>query len=403
MSLDLVVFQATTACNLNCKYCYLPESSRKSSNKFPLELLDRASRIVLRSNLIARGVTILWHAGEPLAAGLPFYESAVAILQQNNRYARKLVHTVQTNGTLINQDWCDFFKRNDFEIGVSIDGPDYLHDSNRISWGGKGSFSNTMRGVKLLQNNGLKFAAICVITKQTLDYPDELFDFFLNNGFNSVGFNLEEIEAANTNSSLLTLGRGNTSLNEMRHKYVAFMTRLIHRWKETQGKLFVREFENFSSKIVLQKLMPGSVPAPDVTQGLRIVTIRSDGSITTFSPELATGTPGSPDAFVVGNINELEELEDIVSDERYQQIRKEVSRGIARCESECGYFRLCGGGCPSNKVYEKGTFDCSETNHCVIHTKSLLDVILEHFALTPEFAKAIGQYVVSNSSASVPV
>jgi uncharacterized protein len=392
MSLDMVVFQATTLCNINCKYCYLPEVSRRSSNKMSSAVLDRASRLILRSNLIGQSVTILWHAGEPLAAGLPFYVNAMACLQKNNIYARKMVQTVQTNGILISQKWCDFFKHHEFEVGVSIDGPSHLHNRNRIGWNGQDTFLKTMNGIRLLQKNNISFAAICVLTEDILDCPDEIFDFFLSNGFKSVGFNLDEIEAANTTSSLLGATNG-AEFHRIRNKYAAFMTRLVQRWIQAEGKLCIREFENFSSKIVLQKLMPGSIPAPDVTQGLRIITVRSDGSITTFSPELASGTLSNPDAFVVGHIDQADELEDIVANPRYLELRREINRGISRCESDCGYFRLCGGGFPSNKFYERGTFDCSETRHCAIHTKTLLDVVFEQFAFKPEFGKAISDYI----------
>lgn len=390
MSLDLIVFQGTSGCNLNCSYCYLPEASRKTHVRMSADVLTRASALILRSSLLGANPTVLWHAGEPLALGLQRFSEAVQIVESNNIHARNLIYSVQTNATLINQAWCDFFKRHGFQVGVSMDGPQPLHDSNRIGWTGKGSFVQAMRGVELLKKNQLRYVGICVLTERSLDYPDEIFDFFVNSGFSSFGFNTEEIEAAHAQSSLLPAA---DRFAHIQQKYVHFMSRMVERWSAAGGAVYVRELEYLSSKIVIQQTRPGYVPMQDVAQGMKIITVRADGSLVTFSPELASGTPDNADAFVVGHIDELDELEDVIADPRYRAMRHAIASGVSQCKRECGHFSVCGGGWPSNKYFENGRFDCSETRNCRLHTQSLADVLYKHFAARPEFSAAVREYV----------
>jgi uncharacterized protein len=392
MAVDLIVFQPTSLCNLNCDYCYLPSVGRRRRQLMPLELFERASAMLLRSNLLSPSPMILWHAGEPLAAGLQFYRDAFEILARNNIYARRLRYSFQTNGTLIDDDWCRLFLDHHCEIGVSVDGPAFLNDLHRQSWNGRGSFKQVMDGVAHLRRHRIPYSAICVLTIDALSHADELYDFFASEGFQSVGFNVEEIEAAHKTSSLLQ-SDSPCAKHETRSLYEGFMRRLLERWKSDGGFLNIREFDNISSKIAFRSTIPNFVAAPDVTQGLKIVTVRLDGRLSTFSPELASGVADDPDKFSIGTIDDLEELEDLITDKRYQTQRRQIAVGIKKCASECGYFAICGGGCPSNKYFENGTFESSVTRNCALHVQALTDVLVEGFINTPEFAAAIAEYV----------
>ncbi len=389
----MFVIQPTGRCNLNCRYCYLPEQSRRSNERMSDAVLERAAALVLRSSLVGDSLTVLWHAGEPLAAGVRFFDNALALLEKNNIHARTLNHSVQTNGTMIDSKWCDFFLENDFSVGVSIDGPEFLHNLNRRGWSDQGSFASTMRGIENLKRAKLDVHGICVLTRESLQYPDEIFDFFVNHGFSSIGFNAEEIEAHHLQSSILPVGNGE-GVDTVRRQYIAFMERLMDRWIESEGDLYIREFEGMSGRLVTIATRPNFALPQDVNRGMTIVTVKVDGSITTFSPELATGTKEDPHAFVVGHVNVLDELEDIIGDPRYLSQRRAIVEGIAKCRAECSYFGVCGGGWPSNKYAETGTFSCSETHHCSLHVKALADVVFERFASRPEFMEAIDEFTM---------
>src|ERR1700687_369022 len=190
--LELLVVQPTPFCNLNCDYCYLPH--RDSTRRISAGVLWRTFDQVLRSPIAREGFTVVWHAGEPMVLPILFYEEAFAVLNELNRAALRVDHSFQTNGTLVTPEWCDFIHRHRVKVGVSIDGPAFLHDERRKTRSGKGTHQKVMRGVGCLQDHGIDFHVITVLTSEALDHADALFDFYVEHHIRRVGFNVEEIE-----------------------------------------------------------------------------------------------------------------------------------------------------------------------------------------------------------------
>ena len=184
-----IIIQSTPYCNLNCKYCYLPNRDDRSRTN-PILLAD-VLRYLHLSGYASPKMDIIWHAGEPLAAGLRFYKETMEHVSAAN-LPYSVIHNIQTNATLINDNWCSFFKDHDFKIGVSLDGPEFIHDHNRVFRSGKGSFALTMRGIQLLQSYGINPHLIAVVTSKSLNYADEIYDFFEKIGIRRAGFNIEE-------------------------------------------------------------------------------------------------------------------------------------------------------------------------------------------------------------------
>ena len=172
----LAVIQPSPLCNINCRYCYLPH--RLSAKRMTIDILSRISEYLFALPSISNQLTIVWHAGEPLTLPIRFYEQAFQCLDQHNTRHIQITHSFQTNGTLINQGWCDFIKKHQVKVGISLDGPQHIHDRNRIDRSGKGTFEQTMRGVRLLQANHIDVSIIMVLTRYALDYPDAIWQFF---------------------------------------------------------------------------------------------------------------------------------------------------------------------------------------------------------------------------------
>ena len=149
-SLELFVVQPTSFCNLDCSYCYLP--NRDSSHVMSDAVLAKTFERLFTTRFLGSEVSIVWHAGEPLSVSIAFYEKALALIENLNIRNHKIRHHVQTNGTAINQNWCSFLKRHNFQIGISIDGPAFIHDSHRVRRSGAGTHINVMRGVELLRS-----------------------------------------------------------------------------------------------------------------------------------------------------------------------------------------------------------------------------------------------------------
>ena len=226
----LLIIQPTTFCNLDCDYCYLPE--RHLKHNLSVELLELIFRNLFLSLFVREDFTVVWHAGEPLSIPVQFYESAFKLINEvSGKYNCKnypFTHSIQTNGTLINQAWCDLIKKYNVKIGVSLDGPVFLHDAHRKTRTGLGTHAGTMRGISSLQQNGIEFSVITVLTQESLKYPDEIFEFFTENHIKRVGFNIEETEGINLSSSLED--------SESEENYRTFMRRI---YLNRLGEVFV--------------------------------------------------------------------------------------------------------------------------------------------------------------------
>ena len=160
----LLVLQASPFCNINCDYCYLP--NRTSTRRMSMQVLASAIEKTYASDLVRGELTIIWHAGEPLAVPISWYEEALATISVTAPTEANIVHSIQSNGTLLNQRWCDFIKSHDIRVGLSIDGPDFLHDLHRKTRRGDGSHRAAMRGLQLLKDNDIPFHVIAVITQR---------------------------------------------------------------------------------------------------------------------------------------------------------------------------------------------------------------------------------------------
>jgi uncharacterized protein len=363
----LVVIQATPFCNLNCDYCYLPD--RRSKDRLSLDLIEPLFKNLFTSRFVTRPFTVVWHAGEPLAAPIQFYESALQKIDELdgafNSTHRLVTHAIQTNGTLINQAWCDLFKRHNVNVGVSIDGPAFIHDRHRKTQSGKGTHARTMEGVALLKRNGIDRHVITVLTNESLDYPEELFNFFVHSPIKRIGFNIEETEGINQSSTFRA--------DDMEARYRAFMKRMYELTKRS-GALSIREFDRMETMISRS----GTLIRGDVSTPFAIINIANNGDFSTFSPELLTMRSSTYGDFVLGNVLQ-DTFESVCHTEKFRSMYRDIRAGIARCERTCEYFSLCGGGAPSNKYYENGSFRSAETRFCRLSKKALVDTVLEEF------------------------
>jgi uncharacterized protein len=365
----IVILQATSLCNLNCQYCYVP--GRQDTGVMSGQVLEAAARFVLACEIPNNEVEFHWHAGEPLAAGLEFYKRAFAMLAEQTPAGLRIRHAIQTNGTLLTRQWCDLFLQYHVQVGLSVDGPAELHDQNRRTWGGKGTHAKVMEGHELLRRSGITPGAICVLTRESLRWPDRIYDFFKESGFASVAFNVEESEGEYRHSRLR-----DAEAEEVRVAYEGFMRRIWERWREDGRAVEIREFKQMLGCLHRLRQDEEYVRELDETVPFRILTIRRDGGVSTFSPELASTASGKYGNFVLGNVMS-DTPEQVAKSAAFVRLFQDIEAGRERCRENCPYYVVCGAGFQSNRLTEHGSFQATETLTCRLHRMTLADVIID--------------------------
>jgi len=166
-------------CNLDCKYCFYlakEELYRGSSFRMSDETLETYIRQLIESHNTPE-VTVAWQGGEPTLMGLDFFRRSIVYEKEYAKPGMKILNTIQTNGTLINDEWAAFFKENNFLVGLSIDGPREIHDFYRVDRQGEPTFDKVMRGLSYLQKHGVEWNALTTIHHANADHPVEVYRF----------------------------------------------------------------------------------------------------------------------------------------------------------------------------------------------------------------------------------
>lgn len=185
MPITVIVKPCFDLCNIRCDYCYHNwlKGSADGFKRMTTETVDAMLQNL--SSLPQYKVKMIWHGGEPLLAGKEFFSY---VLDGQEKHPGKFINLIQTNGILLDSDWIKIFKRGRFNVGISIDGYKQLHDMLRKDKNGQGTFSDVMRGTKLLQSENIEVGTISVITKHNYKYADQIFDFLCDNQLLKMNF-----------------------------------------------------------------------------------------------------------------------------------------------------------------------------------------------------------------------
>lgn len=363
--ISILVLQPSPFCNINCDYCYLP--NRTSTRRMAMPVLTEAVAKTYASGLVRDSLSLIWHAGEPLAVPVAWYEEAFAAVRASAPPGAVIRHAFQSNGTLLTQKWCDFIKANDICVGLSIDGPAALHDAHRQTRTGRGTHAEAVRGLRLLKQNDIPFHVIAVITREALDQAAAIYDFFESEGVDQLGFNIEEEECGHTNSSL----------RAARETLVREFYETIYRLQKERGTILIREFDNAEEKIRSGFSVRGAA-FPWINEQVRpfgIVNVDCEGNFSTYSPELLGMTVKPYGDFSFGNVLR-DDFADALETPKFREVLADIQTGIKRCADTCAYFGYCGGGAPANKYYENGSFASGQTMYCRYSVQMPLDIVL---------------------------
>ncbi len=361
-----VVVQPTPFCNIDCTYCYLPQRDVKTvmQQGTIAGLFDK----VFASGWAAPQLTVIWHAGEPLVLPVAFYQAAFEAIEALRPPDVAVRHCFQTNGMLITPAWCDFLKQHDVGIGVSIDGPRHLHDAHRVTRSGRGTFDRTVAGIRLLRREHVPFHVISVLSAASLDAPEELLAFYVSEGIENVCFNVEESEGDHVS--------GLFAVTDVQQRFARFLERFWRLAREDGSIHFLREIDEMLPRVFR--------PEEDEIDNMQVapfgmLNVDCHGNVSSFSPELLGLKSAEYGDFIIGNVN-TDSLDAMWHSATMQAMCRDIAAGTEACRQGCGYFSVCGGGAPVNKLAENGSFRSSTTSFCRLTQMVPTDLILAAFA-----------------------
>ena len=333
-------------CNLACKYCYYLEKNKlyptAQRHLMSDEMLEQFTREYIEAQTMNQ-VLFTWHGGEPLLRSIDFYRKALS-LQQKYAGGRRIDNVIQTNGTLLTDEWCEFFAQNHWLVGISIDGPQPYHDHYRLTAVGKPSWQKVMQGIKLLKKHGVEWNAMAVVNAYNVNHPLEFYRFFKENGCQFLQFTpiVERLTRHEDGRTLASLADKNEiSLSEASvapEQWGYFLCAIFDEWvRKDVGKIFVEIFDCTLANWM--GISPG---------------------ICAYSKECGhagvmehNGDVYSCDHFVfpeykLGNIRD-HSLIDMLYGEQQQEFSRLKHSSLPRQCKECDMEFACNGECPKNR------------------------------------------------------
>lgn len=331
---QVFVKPAGPACNLGCSYCYYLGNNTLYEHGTRFSMPGDLLEIYIRQHIeasIGDPITFSWHGGEPLLAGTEFYRKAIALQHKHNKDGKKIINGIQTNGTLIDSVWCDFLAEEHFIVGLSLDGPENLHDLFRRAKDGGTTFSRVMRGYDQLVMSGIDPEILCVVNSENVNYPAEVFGFFRQLGAPYITF-IPLVERQPENA------RGVSSRSVPADAFGTFLCEVFDEWVSADiGRVKVQIFEEalrtaFRQEHTLCIFKPvcGGVPV-----------VEHNGDFYTCDHFVSR-------KYLLGNIRE-KSLADLLASDRQKSFGEEKLSTLPQYCIKCTVRQMCNGECPKNR------------------------------------------------------
>ena len=321
-------------CNLNCSYCYYIDKKSLYRDKALLLMTDDILEKYIIQHIEASTGPIInfsWHGGEPLLAGIDFYLKVIRFQAAHKPAGRSIINGIQTNGTLINEEWCIFFARENFIVGISIDGPAELHNIHRRSNDGSNSWQKVISGYQLLMKHGVTPELLCVVNSENVKYPHDIYNFFRHIGARYITF-LPLVEAEHNSSSVVSC---NSVPSE---EFGKFLCAVFDEWVENDiGEIKIQIFEEVARTAFKQehtlcifKKNCGGVPV-----------VENNGDF--YSCDHYVNT-----VHLLGNIKD-HSLAWFLDSKKQESFGKAKSRTLPKYCLGCEVRAMCNGECPKNR------------------------------------------------------
>ena len=357
-------------CNLGCLYCYYLEKA---------ELYDASGLTMMQDETLEKyiirhieastepDISFSWHGGEPSLAGLDFFRKVVKLQQNHLPPDRNIINGIQTNATLLDEEWCKFLADQSFFAGVSIDGPQELHNKYRISKDKRGSFRKTLNGYELLRKHNVQTELLTVVNAENVNFPLEVYGFLKQLGSNYITF-LPLVEKKSESDS------GDSNISVPAEAFGAFLCKIFDDWvAEDIGMIKIQIIEeaartafNQDHTLCIFKKTCGGVPV-----------VEHNGDFYSCDHYVDK-------EHLIGNINELS-LAEMLDSERQKAFGEAKRAGLPRYCLDCEVLDMCNGECPKNRFIrtpsgEPGlNYLCSGYKRLFNHIRPFVDAISEEW------------------------
>ncbi len=331
-----------STCNLECAYCfYLQKERLYPGSRFRMsdEVLESYISQLIECHRTDT-VTVSWQGGEPTLMGVDFYRRAMALQEKYRRPGMRFENTLQTNGTLLNDEWCEFLRENNFLVGISIDGPRTLHYSHLVDSAGNPTFERVMRGLRLLQKHGVEHNVLVTVNRTNADHPLEVYRFLRDQANTTWMQFIPAIERSNGGTGTLT--QDGTAVSERTvgpEQWGAFLTDIFDEWvRNDVGRVFVQTFE---AAVRSWLHLPSSgmcIFDPTCGHGLAL---EHNGDL------YACDHFVDPE-YLLGNILQTH-MGELAGSERQRKFGRDKLESLPGCCRECEVLFACHGECPKNR------------------------------------------------------
>ncbi len=335
--ISVLIKPASSGCNMSCSYCfYCDEAEKRSQRSFGIMSEQTLKNVIRKTMLRAEGmISYAFQGGEPTLAGPDFFRRVVELERQYNKNHIRVDNSLQTNGLLIDEEWCRFLADQHFLVGLSVDGTEEIHDSLRHTAAGGPTYERVLKAAELMDDFGVDYNILTVVTPQIAGQIWTIYSLYRDRGWNYQQYIV----------CLDPLGDpgGQSPWSISPEMYGRFLIDLFDLWYEDlmhYSPPLIRQFENYAA--MAAGMLPESCDMRG-TCGIQNV-VEADGSVYPCDFYVL-------DEYRLGNFNE--ERLDAIDDARRRIGFVEHSEKLDPACRECQYFRLCRGGCRRNRVWDE--------------------------------------------------
>ena len=356
-----LIIKSTRKCNLRCSYCH---DWRSRGDTIPFDVLANLIAKALQPNKY-RVVNFIWHGGEPLLLGIEFFRKALTLQQTFINKNQYVINSIQTNGTLLNEEWCQFFKRNQFQVGVSIDGPKEMHNRNRSYASGKGSFDDVVLALRMLEEFEIPYGVLLVLNDSTRVLKAEDIFRFIADDLNVKSFSF--LPAVPDNIVGEKSGERETTDYFPMEDYEDFMIEIFDHWFSLDDpEVSVREIDG-----IVRSILSGNPQVCTLAGGCIGSNYHIEANGNVYHCDKYVGDQD----YNVGNILD-DDFSMIMASDKMENLLEKERANLERLSS-CKYFHICNGGCPhdryiSSKYRSDFTGECCGQSRLISHVATAM-------------------------------